>query len=123
MRRRIRTVLLTTVVISMLGVLAVMLFAYGGTASRTSLPHPNGYDDFLKAHSKITGDVGGYSNLSFEELRHLVSTNAESLRLLRLGFTRTCSVPTAAAMTNIPAMMTDLPRFKALAHLLAAEGR
>jgi hypothetical protein len=87
------------------------------------LPNPNGYDDFLQAAAALTGDIGNSSTLDHDGLRALVSTNAEALRLLRLGLTRNCSVPTDSAMTNVAGMVTDLPRLKSLARLLAEEGR
>jgi hypothetical protein len=67
--------------------------------------------------------VGNAAILHQNELQDLISTNEESLRLLRLGLTRQCALPEDAAMTNIPGMMNELASFKRLAQLLAAEGR
>jgi hypothetical protein len=53
----------------------------------------------------------------------LVSTDAEPLRLLRLGLTRQCVMPMDSALTNAAGMMNQLARMKRLVHLLAAEGR
>jgi hypothetical protein len=53
----------------------------------------------------------------------LVFTNAESLRLLRLGLTRQCAFPADSAMMNDAGMLSDLAAMKQLAQLLAAEGR
>jgi hypothetical protein len=84
------------------------------------LPNPNGYDDFLRAGTMVTGKVVDYPDLDHEALRALVETNAEPLRVLRLGLTRRCAVPTDAAISNFA---TDLPNLKRLAQLLSAEGR
>ena len=53
----------------------------------------------------------------------MVSTNAEPLRLLRLGLTRQCVMPMDSALTNAAGSMNQLARMKRLVHLLAAEGR
>src|ERR1043166_6979934 len=117
MPRKIRIVLLTSAGVAPVGLLALLILTNAGSVSRAPLPNPNGYDDFLAAHSKINGDVGiDSSTLSRIQLQELVSTNLEALKLLRLGLSRTCSVPTAAAMTNISAMLSNLAQFKALAH-------
>lgn len=89
----------------------------------TPLPSPNGHDDFLKAGTVVAGPVGDFPTLDHETLRDLVSTNAEALRLLRLGLTRQCVLPAEAAMTNTAGMMADLAGMKRLVQLLAAEGR
>ena len=98
----------------------VVLFWYS-PVPLPSLPRPNGYDDFLKAASLLKGDTG--AALDSEEPRDLVSTNAESLRLLRVGLTRQCAVPVDNVMTNMAEMANQLASLKRLAQLLAAEGR
>jgi hypothetical protein len=105
-----------------LGLATLVMITLGPAVPPTPLPRPNGYDDFLKAGAAITPNVGDYNIMSNEALRELVSTNAESLRLLRLGLTRQCAVPPDTALTNIPGLMTDLATMKRLAQLLAAEG-
>jgi hypothetical protein len=87
------------------------------------LPNPNGYDDFVKAGGAVLGNIGDWSDLDHDRLVALVSTNAEPLRLLRLGLTRQCVMPMDSALTNAAGMMNQLARMKRLVHLLAAEGR
>jgi len=87
------------------------------------LPQPNAYDDFVQAGESLVGDPSDAPTMSPAELRALVLTNAESLRLFRLGLTRACSVPTAQALTNFDARMSDLAALKRLALLAAAAGR
>ena len=106
----------------MLALATLVMITFGPAAPPTPLPNPNGYDDFLKAAAAVTLNAGNYNTMSNEALRELVSTNAESLRLLRLGLTRQCAVPPDTALTNIPGLMTDLAGMKRLAQLLAAEG-
>jgi hypothetical protein len=61
--------------------------------------------------------------MDHEALRGLVSSNAEPLRLVRLGLTRRCSFPTAFALTNQGWVVGELPHLKRLAQLLSAEGQ
>lgn len=97
----------------------VLIYAHSSTPL-PRLPHPNGYDEFLRAASLLSGDVGRPATLD-EEPRGLIITNAESLRLLRLALTEQCALPADSAMTNVPGMMGELAGFKRLAQLLAAE--
>lgn len=123
MPRKVRTLLLALVVIFVVAMLTVVFLFVGRTPPPSPLPNPNGYDDFLNAAALLTGDAGNASTLAHDGLRALVSTNAESLRLLRLGLTRQCALPADSAMTNIPGMLSDLAAMKRLVQLLAAEGR
>lgn len=101
--------------------LGIVVFCGRLSAPPPPLPNPNGYDDFLKAASLLSDDVGNASTL--DDLRDLVSTNAESLRLVRLGLGRQCVFPTDTAMTNTSEMLSELASLKRLAQLLAAEGK
>ena len=123
MPRRIRILLLALVVIVALAMPLLIMFTAGRSPAPPALPNPNGYDDFLKAAALLTGDVANASTLDHDGLRALVSTNSESLRLLRLGLSRSCSVPTDSAMTNITGVLSDLANLKSLVRLLAEEGR
>jgi hypothetical protein len=88
-----------------------------------ALPNPNGYDDLVRAGQAITGDLSNPAALEGESLRALVTTNAETLKLTRLGLSRACRVPTESAARNMNMILADLPRLKAVARLLCAEGR
>ena len=85
------------------------------------LPKPNGYDDFLKAGKMLTGNTSDYGTMKEEQLRTMVATNAEALKLARTGFSRECRVPLDYS-TNF-AHLDDLPAVKRLASAFAAEGR
>jgi len=87
-----------------------------------ALPNPNGYDSFVQAGNLILGDVSSFSDLDHDALRGLVSSNAEPLRLLRLGLSRRCAFPTDFALTN-QSWISQLADLKRLAQLLRAEGR
>lgn len=110
----------------MLGIVVILvafaLFA-GRTPQPPPLPNPNGYDDFLRAGRMVTGKVGDFRHLDHDALRALVETNPEPLRVLRLGLTRRCAVPTDAAIANIATLWRELGNLKSLALLLSAEGR
>ena len=103
--------------------MALLAFTIGRSPARPPLPNPNGYDDFVKAGEAVLGNVGDWPDLDHDSLRDLVSTNAEPLRLLRLGLTRQCVMPMDSALTNAAGMMNQLARMKRLVQLLAAEGR
>ena len=84
------------------------------------MPNPNGYDDFIKAGEAVLGNIDDFPELDHDSLRDLVSTNAEPLRLLRLGLTRQCVMPMDSFLTNNDNL---LPGMRRLGQLLAAEGR
>jgi len=115
--------LLALLVVFVLALLTILASTGSWTPPRPPLPNPNGYDDFLKAAALLTGDVGNASALDRSGLAALVSTNSESLRLLRLGLSRQCALPADSAMTNTTGLLADLASLKRLAQLLAAEGR
>ncbi len=124
MPRKVRTLLLALVVVVFAVALPTALFlCFGRMPPPSPLPTPPGYADFLKAAAVSTGDVGNAATLDHDGLRALVSTNAESLRLLRLGLTRQCALPADFSMTNVPGMLNDLAAMKRLGQLLVAEGR
>jgi hypothetical protein len=89
------------------------------------LPDPNGYDDFLRAAHAVSdegGILGGAPPFDRDRLRDVLAQNAEALRLLRLGLTHQCSVPSDWALTNV-GKLDELASLKHLAWLLVAEGR
>ena len=118
-----RRLLLALAVVALAGLLSVVMFMVGKPPVSPPLPNPNGYDVFLQAASMLSGDIGNAPTLNHDDLRALMSTNADSLRLLRLGLSRQCALPADAAMTNVAGMLADLANLKRLAQLLAAEGR
>jgi hypothetical protein len=87
------------------------------------LPNPNGYDDFVNAAGLVTGDVVNAYTLDHDELRALVATNTESLRLCRLGLTRRCALPLDSVLAIGPGMSDHVNALYRLANLLEAEGR
>ena len=99
--------------------LVVILFF--GRPSFPPLPNPNGYDDLIRAGQAVRGNFGDLANA--DNLRTVVATNADALRLLRAGLARNCSVPTAAVIANFGGVSGDLIALKSLAKLLNAEGR
>ena len=123
MRRNLRPILLMFGGVLVLG-LMTLLIINTGSPTPAPVPNPNGYDDFVRAATLVTGDVyGEHSEPGLVSLRALVATNSESLRLVRLGLSRQCALPADSVMTNVAGMMTDLARLKRLATLIVAEGR
>ena len=102
---------------------ALIALTLGHTPPRQPLPDPNGFDDFVKAGHVVSRSAWYSPDLDHDGLRALMSTNAEALRLLRVGLTRQCSVPTESVVTNFSEMMYDLRNMRRLAGLLVQEGR
>jgi hypothetical protein len=123
MFRNPRLLLLAFALVAGAVLVALLASTIGRSPARTPLPNPNGYDDFVKAGEAVLGNVGDFPTLDHDSLAALVSTNAEPLRLLRLGLTRQCVIPMDTALTNAAGGMNQLARMKRLVQLLAAEGR
>jgi len=88
-----------------------------------SLPHPNGYDDLVKAGQMIRGDVGDYDKANREELRGIVLTNAEALSLARSTLSNQCGVTLQLSQAYLTNHLHELIGFRNLAQALATEGR
>jgi hypothetical protein len=85
-------------------------------------PNPNGYDQFIKAAGMVTGDSSKSDDMNEQDLRALVKQNAESLALMRSGFSNDCRVRLDYTGTNA-AYLQNLTSLKSLARTAAAEGR
>lgn len=124
MRRKVRTLFLTLIGTVVLAFVTLMALRASRPVPSVALPNPNGYDTFVKASGAVTIDPGSYETMEQGELRALVSRNAEALRWLRQGLTQRSVLPVDLTNTNyFQTMMSDLPKFKSLSFLLAAEGR
>jgi hypothetical protein len=117
-----RKLLIALIAVVAIGVVALLIFS-AGPVRFPALPSPNGYDDFLAAGDALMWKVEDFSNLNQNDLHELIATNAEPLRLLRLGLTRRCSIPTEKTIANFGKATTELINLKRLAQLLAADGR
>lgn len=122
MKPTLRPLLLALVTLVALAGFALLLFTVGKPAPLSPLPNPNGYDDIVKAGSLVSGDAIAARELPLEELRALITTNAEALQLLRVGLSRTCAVPLEAAL-NTNTFILELGTTKKLALLLGVEDR
>lgn len=126
MKRKVRLLLYAFAVVIALLVVAMMVAVMfiGRRPALSALPNPNGYDDLLKAGQALAGNMGDVAtSLDPAILRALVATNAEALRLLRVGISRHCAVDTDAQIANFSTVSGDMTAMKALARLLSAEGR
>jgi len=101
---------------------ALMAFTTARPPPRPPLPIPNGYDDFLAAGRALAGDLNDSSTLDHDALRELIASNAEPLRLVRLGLTRKCALPDDPLSANFGVIARELIAIKKLANLLQAEG-
>ncbi len=87
------------------------------------LPSPNGYDDLVAAGNLVTDELINADEMPLEPLRAFVATNAEAVRLLELGLSRTCNVPMVVFITNQTLAMTELAVTKRIAQFNRALGR
>src|SRR5947209_17996012 len=86
MRRTIIKLLLAfgvTVVVMTLAIL-VVLFIWP-TPPLPQMPSPNGYDDFVRAGKAVIGETSEFPSMKQEEIAAAVHTNAEALRIVRVG--------------------------------------
>lgn len=113
--------LLAAVIVSIL--LLIFSIKNGNPGAFPPLPTPNGYDDFIAAGNLLSGQNTDPNEMNLEQLRGFIGTNAESLWLLQLGLTRTCSVHTAEFLTNNLSLITDVMATKRLAQFGLARGR
>jgi hypothetical protein len=87
------------------------------------LPNPNGYDDLVKAGKMIKGVVSDYDKARVEQLRGIVSTNAEALSLARTALSSQCAVPLQFSRAYGTNHLPELIGFRNLAHAFVCEGK
>jgi hypothetical protein len=87
------------------------------------LPTPNGYDDFAKAMTLVSGDASDWPEFSVEELRSVAGTNQAALELVRVGLTKQCRMPPWEVNATNGAHLDDLAECKRIAHAFAAASR
>ena len=100
-----------------------MLVWYQPTSTPVPLPNPNGYDDFVKAGSLISGVMTNRRTASLEELRVYLEQNQTALKLARTGLTRQSRVPLAYSQNDFTNYRNDNGQLFQLALALKAEGR
>lgn len=123
MKNRTWRILLVLAAVLVLASGTFIAFIYGRDAALRVLPNPNGYDDFVQAGSILSGKVSDFKELSHEELKALVSMNANALTLVRAGLKKQCAQPMQAYLSNFANATRDLMGQKQIAQLFAAEGR
>jgi hypothetical protein len=86
------------------------------------LPNPNGYDALVKAGTMVTDNGSNYVTLGAEELRLIVQTNTDALKLARTGLSLPIRAPFDFSPTN-ETHIKGLAEMKRLARAFVAEGR
>jgi hypothetical protein len=117
----IKYVVLTVIVVNLL--IIAYVFLGNGMPPPPPLPNPNGYDDFVKAGQMVKGNPSTNDTMSKEGLTALIATNAEALRLLRLGLSQECREPVEYTTNYTSQLLPELGSIKQLIFLLLAEGR
>jgi hypothetical protein len=118
-----RIILLSLVLVVVLASVWLIAVILDRPPAHPPTPIPNGYDDLVIAAGLVDGDVANAGTLDHNELRVLVATNAESLRLCRLGLTRRCALPHDSVLAIGPGMAEHFEALYRMANLLEAEGR
>jgi len=118
-----RKSLIILLVAGVLTVMGLLIFKSSETSSSVPLPSPNGYDDFVKAGKMLADKTSDYRQLTDEELRKLVTQNAEALHLVRTGLSRECRVPLVYSQMYMDGHMSELSLIKRLAQALNANAR
>jgi hypothetical protein len=115
--------LITLVVAGVLTALGLLIFKSRQLPPSPPLPSPNGHDDFVKAGQMLASNTSDYHEMSDEELRQLVTQNAEALSLVRTGLGRECRVPLVDSQAYMGSHLSELASIYTLARALDAEGR
>jgi hypothetical protein len=87
------------------------------------LPHPNGYNDLVKAGETASSKTGNWNEMKPAELRQLVAQNADALQAARTALQKDCAVPLQFSESYINRHLPELASFKRLAQAFEAEGR
>ncbi|MDB6125808.1 MAG: hypothetical protein JWQ71_4801 [Pedosphaera sp.] len=106
--------------------LVIIIFVFlGGNSSTPSnpLPNPNGYDDFVKAGQLLSGTDGVSNKISQQDLRAIITKNANALTLVRQGLTKQCRVPNDYSKDYGSKRIPEWGLLKQLGLALAAEGQ
>jgi hypothetical protein len=87
-----------------------------------SLPHPNGYEDLVKAGNVVSNDFRDCDELPSAKLRELMNKDAGAFQTARIGLQQECRVPLDYSPT-LRAHFDKLPSIKLLALAFEAEGK
>jgi hypothetical protein len=117
----IKYVVLAVIVVNVVIIAYVLLG--GKSPPEPPMPSPNGYDDFVKAGQMVIGNPSTNDEMSKEQLTTLIATNAEALKLMRLGLSRECREPMEYPTNENADFLPELSTFHELAFLFVAEGR
>ncbi len=101
---------------------AVILFPANPPAP-PPMPNPNGYDDFVKAGTMVTGGADNPATMDLDAMRAEVAANAPALKLAREGLQRESRVPIEYSMSFASNHLADLAAIKRLALAFYAAGR
>lgn len=122
MSRKIRSAGIVVAMLIVIGALGVLLY-HPAKPSFPPLPTPNGYDFLAQAGELIGGDPSLARKMKAEDLRLLIITNSEALRIARTGLGHNCRQSPESLSTNDARWIVDLVKIKRLAQLFAAEAR
>jgi len=107
-------------------VVLVALLAIPGPQPEPPLPSPNGYDDFIKATTQLSGNTPDWQSMAGEEqhaaLERFIASNEVVLATVRVGLSKECRmVPWVNATNNTH--LNGLAMTKVIAQTFAAASR
>jgi hypothetical protein len=121
--RPVARIVITFAVVAALALAVAVALTLGGRPpSAAPLPNPNGYDDLVKATALLVADSSDSGAKAETDLRALVATNAEGLKLARVGLGRESRVP-LVFRPDLGGGIKDLGGMRQLALSFAAEGK
>lgn len=92
------------------------------SVTHTSLPNPNGYDDFLRAAQSQVTWATNFRNLSIDELRGMVQQHSQALVQVREGLTKQSAVRITNEVIWQDIHHVHLQSHRSMVLLLSAEG-
>jgi hypothetical protein len=105
------------------GTILALIIATPRATPDDPLPNPNGYDDFIKAGTLLSGDVASWPEMSLSELRAMVTTNHSALELVRVGLTKQCRVIPYSSTTTTNNHVDDMVSAKRIGHAFAGASK
>jgi hypothetical protein len=123
MKRPIATLLAGFVGIAALLLAAALVYTLcQPVPAAPPLPKPNGYSLLVQAAHSLADNTYQFSTMSEKQLRDLVRTNSEALKVASMGLTQACQVPLEYSKAD-ENLLQNLGPLKRLAQALMAQGR
>ncbi len=115
--------ILSTVLISVLIIAALLSKEPPNSLAFAPLPNPNGYTDLLHASRILIGPVPDLANASPSDIQSFTRDNPGALEAVQLGLSRSSRVTIEFSQTYLNGHMNELGGIKRLAQLLVVRAK